>query len=292
MKLAKTLIGAAVGTMFAAAASAATIPLPSGFIQLSDNNAESLINANGTGCTPGGDCILGVGDRLRGQFDINSIEGLNPPTPATFTPFNGTHELTGIFDITVVSKVAGFGGQVFFQFAPTGNLSTAGAAVEMYTDPSNDYRRAGCLPTNTVANCEATATNGALWAAFGFGPGSFWTASATSDDISAIGALTPPTPGGSFQASLDFLVNNTGFTFDQKPCANPLGGPTGFPTTPLVDNSHACASGSLLGTGGVDTPYDSFSNVDFTLLRAPEPGALALLGIGFALAGMARRKRS
>jgi hypothetical protein len=274
MKLAKTLIGAAVGTMFAAAASAATIPLPTGFIQLSDNNAESLINANGTGCTPGGDCILGVGDRLRGQFDINSIESLNPPSPPTFTPFNG-NELTGVFDIIVTSKINLGPGGFFFQFAPSGNLSTAGAAVEMYTDPANNYTRLGCA---TTAACEATATDGALWAAFGFGPGSFWTAVAASDDISVIGATTPPSTGGQFNASLDFLVNNTGFAFDQKPC--------------LTDTSHACASGSLLGTAGADTPYDSFSNVDFTLLRAPEPGALALLGIGFALAGMARRKRS
>jgi len=158
MKFTKLLLSAAFGAVMSAAASAATIPLPGGLIQLSDNNAESLINANGTTCAglgSGTDCNVDVGDRLRGIFDINSIEGLNPATNPAFTPFAG-QELTGIFDIVVTSVTppAFPGGNYTIQFAASGALG-AGVAIQMYTDPSLDYTRTGCA---TTAICEATAT--------------------------------------------------------------------------------------------------------------------------------------
>jgi len=82
--------------------------------------------------------------------------------------------------------------------------------------------------------------------------------------------------------SLDFLVNNTGYTFLSHNCV--------FPD--FQDSAQVCASGELVGTAGAQTPYNSFSNVDFTLLRAPEPGTLALFALGLTLAGIARRRRS
>src|SRR5205085_10598014 len=101
-------------------------------------------------------------------------------------------------------------------------------------------------------------------------------------NIGIIGSLTPPAEGGGYNATLNFLVNNTGYAFTSRPCVFPGG-------TAIAD---VCASGSLLGTAGASTPFNSFSNVDFTLLRAPEPGPLALFALGLTLAGIARRRRS
>jgi hypothetical protein len=273
MKFTKKLLAAALLSA-STAVLAEPIPLPGGLVLLSDNDAEYLINADPTST----DTTLDKGDRLRGIFTINTIEGLNPASPEVTQPFGGNF-LSGIFDITVVT-VQTFGGQFFYTFAATdSSLSGFGSdatAIEMYYDPSNDYNRESC----TIAQCEANVTDGTLWASFSVVS---WTAQASSNDISVIGATTPPLPGGTYASALDFIVNNTGYTFLDHFCSSPLN-----------VNAQVCASGSLLGTAGVDTPFDSFSNVDFTVAVAvPEPGSLVLLGTGLlAWAGFSRRRLS
>jgi hypothetical protein len=55
---------------------------------------------------------------------------------------------------------------------------------------------------------------------------------------------------------------------------------------------NVCGSGSLLGTNGTSTPFQSFDNVDFRLNVVPEPAMLSLLGIGLFAMGWMRRKAS
>lgn len=291
----KQLATAAVlaATWAGGSAQAANIPLFGGFLnQLSDNSAEYLIN----GATSTGSTTLEVGDRLRGIFSLDSIENLTLGGSPVLTPYNGTHELTGIFDITVLtftdSGVPGaaryswtFGAtaQVNPGASGLGVLAGTGAAVAMYEDSSPDFARAGCSPGNTIADCEALATDGSLWATLVFGATSFWSATAFTNDIDSVGSVTPPSAGGAFNLGLNVGTNNTGYLFDPHACLNPNAGGN--------VNVQWCGSGSLLGTAGANTPYQSYDNVDFTVKPVPEPASVALLGLGLAGLGIARRRK-
>ena len=241
---------------------------------LSDNSAEKLINADG-----GNDTIVSIGDTLTGIFNINSNEGLTSGDTNAITSGQGYDELSGIFSITVTNKVAdGAGGWKFTFGANTAFESTygSGAVVAFYTDPNYDYSRLN----DTLANLQGNVTDGTLFMVAGFdgGGNEFWTASALTDDIAVIAGIPLPGNGGEFNAALDLLVNNTGHEFTAVSCFDPNS--LSSTTTDL------CGSGSLLGTGGANTPFDSFDNVDFVMHAVPEPNMILLLGSGFLLGGL------
>lgn len=289
-KLIKSAIGLAAGFALGASAMAATVEgsLFPNRNQLSDNSAESLIKDPGN---TGGATIVEAGDRLRGIFVIDSVEWLDGAAPSrSLLTGSGNNELSGVFDITVLSKTFTGAGYIF-TFGATASFAAeaggnAGAAVAFYDGGAVHNFDRGTSGCATFAACEATATDGSLLWVAGFGGDAFWTASTVTDDISVIGLIPPPGNGGGFNVGLEMLANYGTRTYKDVSCFDPIKGA-------LTTGLEFCGSGSLLGTGGIATPYDSFDNVDFVINVVPAPGTialagLALLGLG---AGTLRRKR-
>lgn len=296
---------AAVGLM---AETAGAAPLSSvlgpGINLLSDNSAESLINGPGsTGAT-----TVDVGDRLRGTFSIGTVERGGPAISIGGT--SGVNELTGIFDITVVEKVA-LGGAfstggicpniVCFTFGPTASFAaemasagfsnTTGAMAAFFEDSANNYDR----QLGTVAAVEATATDGTPFWLVGFDdPNDFWFAGANTDDISVASILAALTNFGNVNAGLSILdaVGGPLVREGAIACSN-LAKPLLSSTNP----ADICGQGSLLAkgapgsTGEITTPYDSLDDVNFQVSLVPEPASLALFGAGLAAFGFASRRR-
>lgn len=277
-----------------------------GPIQLSDNSGDLLIN------NAGGSSTLDVGDRLLGVFDIGTVESLTGAGTRNLgvSPYD---ELSGIFDIQVSAMATGgqaFGGgtcnnSYCWAFSPVASATfnsditnlgatgpgvlPTGAMVVTYDHATPQYTRTGSL----VNSINSVTQGGSQFYVSGFtgaggtaAAGQYWNANAQTNDLSVIHNITPPTAGGSFNNALNILVDNSGLNVLQTQCTNPF-----TLTNGIVDQ---CGSGSLLGTGGVNTGYDTFDNVD-VVMTIPEPGSLFLMGAGLLALGVAAgagRRRS
>lgn len=263
-------------TAFALPVSSAISP---GRVLFSDNSAERMISADGN-------ATLDIGDSLRGIFSIGDITsgGGAPVQIGGVTAFN---ELTGLFQVKVVTKVATATAGLFnytFGFDSAFGQG-AGVFAVLRDDPGRNFRRENCL-INTFAGCEATAIDGPVWATLGMGANTFWSAF-NANDTPGQGAILPlGTPLGTFGLGLDFITNNTMFNWQKVRCVGPTG-------AVLVD---VCGQGGILATGSAGgdsiTPFEIFNNVDFTANRIPEPGSMALVGLallGLSLAGRGKK---
>jgi hypothetical protein len=265
--------------------------------QGSDNSAEYLIN----GATSTGVTTVDVGDRLRGMFDVNTVEDLTGGGGTNSLGLaSGNNEWAGVFEIEVLTKAADGAGGFDYTFGPSASFTAtygAGAMIAMYEDATIEFTRlsaddgapdTGVGPFASEEALIANVTDSTLRWVLGFGldDDELWAANADSDDIAVIGAVAPPGNGGTVNFQVSILQNFFNTTFAQ------VGATLAVGTDGLIDVN---GSGNLLGIAGATTPFDSFDNFDFVFAPEsiiPEPATVTLMGLGLvALAGAARRRQ-
>jgi len=289
---ARSALAASIAALGLAAGSAnAYILFP--YTTLQDDNREKIIDVNNNG-------LLDAGDKLRAVIEIKAIEDTNGSGDYNIG-IGSQPELTGLSEIEVKSAIDVLGDQSFwiFSFGPSASFQTElagmgvppapvgvgnGIMVAFWTDPANNLDLVTCT---SVANCEAAATDGTLWATGGFAgdKDAVWGAtSAFGNVIQDIRDANSATNVASFNYRLEVLYNGTGVALlDQsyKPCT---------PNATKDCMIQVIGGGSVVGGQGLTNGYDARSDFDFSL-KVPEPGNLALLGLAAIGIGATSRRK-
>ncbi|MDH5437058.1 MAG: PEP-CTERM sorting domain-containing protein [Gammaproteobacteria bacterium] len=264
----KLMTGASIAAaLFAGSASAGV--LNGGYsIQVAQIFEYASVDSNGNGV------IDVVGEQLGGIGNIQSITSSSGDI--LWTTGTGGQELTFSFDgyTAGVIQPAGFG-----QY----NIAFYGGSVKFYLDGAQNFNAAG----GPLGGAIGTATDGAFFmellggsgiVAAGFDP---LLGVGGTTLLSTLNGLTSPFTGSGF-GYLDVNLANLGLAGDFYD-RNGMIGANGEERDFLLESSFNATEGQNAGwpVGGTAS-----------LTGIPEPGTLALMGLGVLAMGFASRKRA